>query len=154
MKRIVIAALFAGLCGGLAEIAWIAVYSSATSTNGIEVARQVTASLSPIAADWATAPALGVVIHMVLALALAGALVPFLLRCATPRPGPCTIIAGATVLLVIVWAVNFFLVLPALNPAFVTLLPYGVTLFSKVLFGITMGWVVQETAQPQPSRSL
>jgi hypothetical protein len=91
---------------------------------------------------------------MVLALALAGALVPFLLRCATPRPGPCTIIAGATVLLVIVWAVNFFLVLPALNPAFVTLLPYGVTLFSKVLFGIAMGWVVQETAQPQPSRSL
>ena len=49
---------------------------------------------------------------------------------------------------------NFFLVLPELNPAFVTLLPYGVTLFSKVLFGITLGWVVQETAQPQHSRSL
>lgn len=31
----------------------------------------------------------------------------------------------------------------------VTLMPYGVTLFSKVLFGITMGWVVQETARPQ-----
>lgn len=142
MKRVIIAALFAGLCGGLAEIAWIALYSSATSTSGIEVARQVTASLSPIAADWASAPALGVGIHMILALALAGALVPILLRSAAQRPGPCTIVAGATLLLVIVWAVNFFLVLPALNPAFITLLPYGVTLISKVLFGLTMAWVL------------
>jgi hypothetical protein len=35
-----------------------------------------------------------------------------------------------------VWAVNFFVVLPQVNPAFVHLPPYGVTLISKLLFGL------------------
>lgn len=60
-----------------------------------------------------------------------------------------TIVPVAVVTLVLVWATNFLVILPVLDPAFVTLLPYGVTLFSKLLFGITMGWVVQETARPQ-----
>ena len=34
---------------------------------------------------------------------------------------------------------NFFVLLPILNPQFVVLMPYGVSLFLKVLFGIAMG---------------
>jgi hypothetical protein len=37
-----------------------------------------------------------------------------------------------------VWLVNFTVVLPALNPAFVTLLPLWATLISKLLFGAAM----------------
>jgi hypothetical protein len=36
----------------------------------------------------------------------------------------------------IVWAVNFLVVLPVLEPAFLTLLPLAVTLASKLLFGV------------------
>lgn len=33
-------------------------------------------------------------------------------------------------------------VLPRLNPDFVALMPYFVTLFSKLLFGVAMAWVL------------
>ena len=38
--------------------------------------------------------------------------------------------------LVGVWAVNFFVLLPGISPAFVHLVPYPVSLMSKVLFGL------------------
>ena len=34
-----------------------------------------------------------------------------------------------------VWAVNFFVILPTISPAFVALVPFGASLVSKVLFG-------------------
>ena len=43
----------------------------------------------------------------------------------------------ATVVLLAVWSANFLVVLPYLNPGFVQLLPYGVTLLSKLLFGLS-----------------
>lgn len=62
------------------------------------------------------------------------------------------LIAAAT--LALVWLTNFFLVLLVRDPVFVKPMPYGATLFSKVLFGITMGRVMQKAARLQPSRSL
>ena len=138
--------LLAGLAGGAAEVLWVTLYSSLTTTSGIMVARQVAASFWPAAAGWAAAPALGIIIHMALAVALAAAFAPFLPRFAAQYPGPKTIMMGAVAALVIVWAVNFFLILPALNPAFVTLMPYGATLLSKMLFGVTMARVFQRAA--------
>ena len=41
-----------------------------------------------------------------------------------------------------IWALNFLLVLPVLNPRFVTLMPYAATLASKALFGLTMAAVL------------
>lgn len=41
-----------------------------------------------------------------------------------------------------VWAINFFLVLPALNPWFITLMPYLVTSASKMLFALTMAIIL------------
>jgi len=35
-----------------------------------------------------------------------------------------------------VWAVNFFVVLPSIDPDFIHLVPYSVSLVSKVLFGL------------------
>lgn len=138
--------LLAGLAGGAAEVLWVALYSGVTGTSAMAVARQVAASVWPAAADWASAPVLGIAIHMALALALAAAFVPFLLCFAARHPGPGTIMAGATAVLVLVWAVNFFLILPVLNPAFVTLMPYGTTLTSKLLFGATIAWVTTQRA--------
>jgi len=39
--------------------------------------------------------------------------------------------------------INFFVVVPTLNPVFVTLLPYPITLLSKILFGWAMVSVMQ-----------
>lgn len=141
--------LLAGLAGGAAEILWVALYSGVGATSGTMVARQVTASVWPTAADWASAPALGIAIHMALALVLAAALVPLLLRFASRHAGSGMIMAGAAAALALVWAVNFFIVLPLLNPAFMTLMPYGATLVSKLLFGAVTASVIMRRAPRQ-----
>jgi hypothetical protein len=46
-----------------------------------------------------------------------------------------------TLALATVWAVNFLVALPYLNPGFVNLLPYSVTLVSKLLFGVSAAMV-------------
>ena len=144
-------ALLAGLAGGLAEVLWVTLYSSTTATSGIAVARQVTASVWPAATAWGSAPALGIAIHLLLSIALGIAFAATIWRLTAPRFGAAAFMATAAASLALVWAINFFVVLPALNPAFVTLLPYGVTLASKVLFGIAMGSVLLNSS---PRRAL
>lgn len=63
--------LLAGLCGGLAEVVWVQVYTALTAHSSVEVARQVTASLLPRIADAAFAPGLGIAIHFPLSLLVA-----------------------------------------------------------------------------------
>ncbi len=134
--------LLAGLSGGAAEVAWVSLYSSATETSSMIVAQQIAASVVPAAAALPSAPLLGIVIHMLLSAALGLAFAATIWRLAAPRLGAAVFLATAAVSLALVWAVNFFVVLPALNPAFVTLMPYGATLASKILFGIAMGAVL------------
>lgn len=145
--------LLAGLAGGATEILWVMLYSTITATSGTTIARQVTASLWPVAAEWSLAPALGIAIHLALSLALATVLVSFLLRFAAQRLAPGMVIACAAAMLALVWAVNFFVVLPTLNPGFVTIMPYAATLFSKILFGIAMAWVIRKKTSFVPQRS-
>lgn len=51
-------------------------------------------------------------------------------------------LGSAMLMLAMVWKVNFFIILPLVNPAFASLMPYGVTLASKLLFGMTLGLVM------------
>jgi len=150
MKKLVVPALIAGLAGGFAEIAWIALYSSATSTSSADVARQVTASLFASAVDMSWATWAGAGIHLALSIALGVAFVTVLWGLSSTRPSATKIWATAVVALVCVWAANFLLILPALNPVFVNLMPYAVTLTSKVLFGITMAGVLRFTVTASP----
>jgi len=138
--------LLAGLVGGAAEVLWVMLYSSVTDTSGAVVAQQVTASVWPAAAAWSLAPMLGVAIHMALALALAALCAPPLLRIAARHAAPGVIMMTAIMVLTLVWAVNFFLVLPVINPGFIALMPYGATLISKMLFGLAMAVVVRRNA--------
>ena len=147
MKRIEIRRIWklialGGLAGGTAEVLWVTLYATATGISATEVARQFTASLWAEAANWSTAPALGIAIHMALALVLAALCAPLLLRIARHAPPAAITILGVGAL-TLVWAVNFFLVLPTLNPAFVGLMPYAATLVSKMLFGYAMASVLR-----------
>ena len=146
MKRLIVPALIAGLAGGLAEMAWIAFYSSATSTSGMEVARQVTASVYPAASHALWAPWAGAGLHMLLSAVLALGFVLVLWGSSAGRPSAGKIWISALLALSAIWAVNFFVVLPAMNSSFATLLPHGATLLSKTLFGVAMAAVLQRTA--------
>jgi hypothetical protein len=148
-KELLTVGLLAGLTGGAAEVAWVSLYSTATDTSGMIIAQQVTASVAPAAAGLPSAPLLGIAIHMLLSVALGVAFAATIWRLAAPRLGAAAFLATAAVSLALVWAFNFFVVLPVLNPAFVTLMPYGATLASKVLFGIAMGSVLLSVSPRQ-----
>jgi len=142
----------AGLAGGLAEVLWVASYSALTGMDGAEVARQVTASVFPALAGASGAAWLGLGIHLGLSLLLAAGFVLAAARWLARRP-PAVVFAASAAALAMVWAINFLLVLPALNPTFVSLLPYPVTLVSKLLFGAAMAWVLAGRAFPSPGPS-
>ncbi len=134
--------MLAGLAGGLVEMLWITAYSSATTVDGARVALEVTASFWPAAMEWVYAPALGVIIHLVLSIMLAAMLIPLLSRIPVKYAGAGFMISSAMLLLAMVWVANFHIILPLVNPAFVTLIPLGVTLISKLLFGVALGLVL------------
>ncbi|MEJ1991611.1 MAG: hypothetical protein P8X50_07800 [Maritimibacter sp.] len=126
----------AGLAGGAAEIGWIALYQGLTGHDAALVAKGVTVSVLPGLGEASSAVALGIVIHMVLALmiglAFAIAIPRVLPRVAGTLAEPLLVVVG----LVAIWAMNFFVLLPVINPDFVTIVPYGASLTSKVLFGL------------------
>jgi hypothetical protein len=132
----------AGLAGGAAEVAWIALYGQLSGSEAAAVANGVTVSLFPALGAHSAAVPLGIALHMGLAVLL-GAAIAMALRAGVPRLAG-TILEPLAVIgmLVAVWAVNFLVVLPVVNPGFVELVPLGVGLTSKVLFGAAAAFVL------------
>lgn len=130
--------LIASLAGGLAEIVWVSLYASFTPLAGATVAREVTASLLPAYAAGVTGVWLGMVIHMLLAVALGYAFAYVLWKPFARPHGMVATLAVSVSTLATVWTMNFFVVLPVLNPVFITLMPYPVTFASKMLFALAM----------------
>jgi hypothetical protein len=126
----------AGVAGGLAEIAWVTLYAGATGADPATLARAVTTAAG-VSALFPSAPvASGVTVHMLLAAVLGialsfgwRALSSHRLDIASPLPFMLAALVG-------VWVVNFFVLLPGISPAFIHLVPYPVSLVSKVLFGL------------------
>lgn len=132
--------LTAGIAGGLAEVLWVSLYASMSPVDGMQVAREVTATIFGSAAGaGAYAPVLGVLIHMGLAIAVAAGFAALLWRHVERRYGAAGVMVASLATLLAIWTVNFYVVLPAINPVFVVLMPLSVTLLSKALFGIAMG---------------
>lgn len=126
----------AGLVGGAAEVVWVAGYGVMTGTPVGVVARGVTTALLPGLANLPFIGAIGIALHMLLAVGLGIAVVaafhaPLLRRVgAWPQSVLVVLALGA------VWSFNFLVVLPRLDPTFLALLPMVVTLASKLLFGV------------------
>ena len=136
--------MFAGLAGGLSEIFWIGMYSAMTLTGGIEICRRITAAVIPAWAELSIAPLLGVVIHLVLSVLLAFFFCAVFVEPVTRKFGHSVILPGSIIILACIWMLNFFVILPVINPAFVSLLPFLITLASKMLFGWAMGAVLTQ----------
>ncbi len=141
-KKIVI---IAGFSGGLMEVLWVSLYSSFSSVSAAEIARQVTASIFPFAAGSSIAPLLGLLIHLLLSLGLALLFIKIVLKPVFVRYGMPGIMISSLITLTLVWKINFFIILPLLNPSFISLMPLLVTFTSKLLFGVVMGWTLIKT---------
>lgn len=148
------AVVLAGLAGGLAEFIWITGYSLATGMDGWQVARAVAEAVVPAGAAWLATPALGIVIHFLLSILLAGAFVTMLARLMPRRCGAGTTVVISLIALTTVWAINFLVILPVVHPAFIHLLPYPVTLLSKLFFGLAMGWTLAAAVRRAPIYSV
>ena len=149
----------AGVAGGLAEIAWVTLYAGATSADPATVASGVTTAAGLSALFPAAPVAVGVTVHMALAVTL-GIALSFGWRALSSHcldaVGPFPFVLAA---LVGIWAVNFFAVLPIINPAFIHLTPYPLSLMSKVLFGLAAAEALRRQdasalkARPRPLMS-
>ncbi len=131
-----------GMAGGLAEVAWVSAYGAVTGAPLLPVARGIVESTVPQFAASAWAPALGILIHLGLAVLL-GIALAIAVRQVAHRWAEKSEFSVAILTLLLVWAVNFFLVLPYLNPDFIRLLPYSVTLLSKLLFGLSAAVILR-----------
>lgn len=130
--------LIASLAGGLAEIIWVSLYAATTSLTAATIAREVTASLVPAYAAGVAGVWLGIVIHMLLAVAL-GYVFAYMIWKPFAQPRGIVVTLMVSILtLASVWAINFFIVLPVLNPTFISLMPLLVTFASKMLFALAM----------------
>ena len=138
----------AGAAVGLAEMAWVTLYAAATGANPAALARGVTTAAGMNTLLPADPIALGVTVHMGIAVTL-GIVLAFAWRALssgraqTISPFPFTVAALASV-----WAINFFVVLPIVSPAFIQLVPYSVSLISKLLFGVAAAGVFRQLAAP------
>lgn len=140
-KRIYLIIL-AGFAGGLSEIFWVGIYSAVTHVSGLEISRQITATIIPVWAGLSIAPVLGVVIHLALSIVLAFFCCQIFIEPLTRRFGLAVIMPGSMVVLAGVWLINFHVLLPVISPVFITLQPFLVTLASKMFFGLAMGAVL------------
>ena len=143
--------LLAGLAGGIAEILWVAAWSAATPLQLTTVASEITRTVFPGMAESSIAAEAGLMIHLVISLAIALAFVWVLEKNQQYHYGGAGILLGSVTLLTLIWTINFLVVLPVLNPAFVTLMPSAVSLGSKTLFGFAMGAVL--IASPHTARN-
>lgn len=131
--------LIIGLAGGLAEIVVIWLYSALTGGDSAMIARHVASAMG---FDGASA-IVGVVVHMGLAVTLGIALsagLQFFVDRPTYNGAVFSFMIGS---LAVVWVINYFVVLPAVNPSFVHLLPYAITLASKLAFGLAAAATLQ-----------
>jgi len=135
-NKVVRIGVLVGLVGGAAEVAWVAGYSALTGAPGASVARGVTAAFLPGLADQPIGVGLGIAIHMALAVALGLAVATAFSAPLLRRVGARSRSTLVVLTLAMVWAFNFLVVLPILEPRFLTLLPVAVTLTSKLLFGV------------------
>ncbi len=133
----------AGLAGGMAEVAWIMLYAGLTGGSSVTVAREITASVIPVAATSAIATPMGLAIHFGLAAVLGIAVVVGLNRLFPRLSGTAAEVGLIVLALAFVWSLNFLVILPMLNPDFVHIVPMPISFISKLLFGLVAALVFE-----------
>ena len=136
-RSIYFPALLAGLAGGAAEVLWIFALGVAGKIDAASVTSAVALTLVPGATPSSLLPALALGIHLGLSALLGlvfGALAwHFLPDGYTPH----MYLAG-TMLLLSIWAMNFFVVLPLIGNPLAAAISLPLSFVSKALFALAM----------------
>lgn len=139
--------LLVGAAGGLAEIIWVSLYAGLTGGNAAALARGVTTAVGVTALLPESPISIGIAVHMALAVLLGVALVGVWQTLA--RRDTISLYGFMLTALAGVWAINFFVILPVVSAPFIGLLPYSVSLTSKLLFGLAAAETLRRMALPQ-----
>jgi hypothetical protein len=148
--------ILAGAVGGLAEVAWVLFYAAVTGGDAATLARGVTTAVGATALLPAAPAIMGIAVHMMLAVML-GVTLTGLWQALMQTQRVSSLYVVASALLASVWAINFFVVLPIISPAFVHLLPLSVSLVSKLLFGLAAAETLRRCAivgEPRPAAAV
>ncbi len=131
-----------GFAGGAVEVIFMAAYCALTDTqagkSGMEILRCVAYTFFDGGAQlWLS----GLVIHLVLSviIGLVFGLVVYSAQQHGIQARYPVISASGVVMLIAIWAFNFFVLLPVINPEFIVLVPLDAAFFSKLSFGLTLG---------------
>jgi hypothetical protein len=146
----------AGAAGGLAEMAWVTLYAGITGGDPAVLARGVTIAAGLSALLPSHPVAVGIGVHMMLAILLGVALASIWALSGRDRSSPANPYPFMLAVLLDIWALNFFVVLPIVSPQFVHLAPYAVSLISKLLFGAAAAAVIAAAPAfeaPEPARA-
>jgi hypothetical protein len=120
-----------GAAGGLAEVVVVSLSGTATGVDIETVGRYVASAVRLDAGSAWT----GLAVHMCLAIVLGVAIMFAWNLVKSRKSGMVALYSFMMATLAVVWAINFFVALPVVSPAFVTLLPLGLTFLSKLMFG-------------------
>ncbi len=142
MKTWLLAGIGAGLAGGLAEVVFMAVYGGVAGMSGEGVLSLVTYTFFSASFSFGHIGAVsGLGIHLLLSAVIGfffGAFMYALHRGADSASYGRVAVSGV-VLLIGIWTFSFFVLLPQINPAFVSYVPLTAAFFSKLMFGISVG---------------
>jgi len=140
-----------GLVGGLAEVLVVGAYSRVA---GVDAAGVAGAIATAVRVDPGSAIT-GLVVHMALSAGLGVALLGVAKGGGLLRTGSASLFyAWAILALGAIWSLNFFVVLPIVSPSFVHLLPYAVTLASKLMFALAAAATLRSMPANTASRWL
>lgn len=127
-------AVMTGLAGGLAEVFWILMLGLSGQVHVEDITRAVALTLLPDSTPVSLLATAALGIHFGLSVLIGIAFVALTRRLQGTRD---LLIAGLTVLM-LVWAVNFFLLLPLLGSPLPAVLPLSLSFVSKALFALAM----------------
>lgn len=147
-RSVALPVTIAGLAAGLAEAVWVMLYGSLASVDGRRVAREVITTVYPGLAAEPIAPYSGMALHFALSIAIAWVFYLVLASLfASPRRSQVLLVSVCG--LAGIWAMNFFWILPNLNPAMANAVPKALSLVSKLSFGTVMGLALPLDSSPR-----
>jgi hypothetical protein len=135
----------AGLIGGLVEFGWVTLYADITGEDPHQFAPGIVSAAAVRALLPGRPPSfLSVVVNLLFAVILGIVLTLAWRALVAEKPTLTNPLPFALAALGVVWAINFFVLLPIIRPEFVHLVPYGVSLTSSLLYGATVAAVLHD----------
>lgn len=159
LKTWLLAGVWVGLAGGVAEVVFMTVYGILTGMSGVNLLNLITYTFFSGTFSFGHLGAVsGLVIHLLLSAVIGIFFGAFMYAVHHGEKGVSysRVAVSGIAALIGIWAFNFFVLLPHINPQFVSYVPLTAAFFSKLMFGISVGVygkLLDSFVRSAPSRS-